>query len=165
MKGVSIHHLKNKISIKQLDDAVESGSFKRVEGSMPVNYGFKHHTCELDIDVIKQKKYYIEAIKNIDSKWKFIRAYINSQSFGDQTFIHPDTDYEAITVIFYVLDYLWNPDFGGKTDFFDDDKEPTMSVFPLRGRYLITDSRLLHVGNSPNRLFIGDRFTLALKFE
>jgi len=166
-KYLKIYNDLNTLEVKELNDLVKSSKFTRnvYSSSIKENLGFFHYGANPTEDELKKYSFYNRTIKLLPDGYLFINALINSQSFGDQTFIHRDMDEDGLTILFYIMDYEWNPDFGGETVFYDDNKEIVCSIIPKGNKYLIVDSRILHVGRCPNRLFIGDRHTLGIRFR
>lgn len=149
----------------ELSELAKVVKYTKTESSIKDNHGFNHWMGEINVNYIEGTKMFSFIREKVSKYWKLQRAYINSLSFGDQTFAHEDSDIESLTVLVYILDYEWLLDFGGETIYYSADKIPQLAVVPRRGRYVIADGRLLHVGRPPTRYFIENRLTLALKFE
>ena len=153
---------------KELIELVRKSKFNRsvYSSSIKENFGFFHYGANPTEEELEKYTFYQRVRKSISrDNYYFVNSLINAQAFGDQTFIHQDMEEYGLTFLFYIIDYEWNPDFGGETVFYNDKKEIVHTVIPRRDRYMLADSRILHVGRCPNRLFIGDRFTLSIRFR
>lgn len=161
----------NDLSDKEVGELIELVKYSKFSRNVyssntKDNFGFFHYGSNPTEYELKRYSFYDRVRKLLpEDKYTFLNSLINAQTFGDQTFIHPDTIESGMTILFYIVDYEWNPDFGGETVFYNKDKEIIHTIIPKKGRYLIADSRILHVGRCPNRLFIGDRHTLAIRFK
>ncbi len=88
------------------------------------------------------------------------RAYVNHSVYGDAYLMH--RDFSAVTVLYYV-NLVWEPDWGGETIYFDDDKDAQVVISPRPGRILVARGAILHRANVPTRDCQETRLTIALK--
>lgn len=88
-----------------------------------------------------------------------VRAYVNGYTFGTDAYYHKDDiwlqqefgeDVVSETVLIY-LNEEWNRDWGGETNFIDDNDEIIASVLPKRNRCVVFDSDMWHRATSVSR--------------
>ena len=117
-------------------------------------------------------------------KMEATNVYTNAMQFGDALFAH--TDATGMTPGIETNDFAtaltytnptWGIDWGGETVFYDGqcfdiktgklntNGEIITSVIPKPGRVAIFDSRVRHSGRPPQKIFLGRRFTTAMKLN
>ena len=156
--------LLNEDQLQPLDILANTSFYKRQEKAV-LDYDYAHYSCHYDIEDIRKYMFFDTVADKIPNKDLVLTdAYINSESYGDQTFIHKDSNDPDYTALIYVVKD-WDVNYGGETVYYDEKDEPVLTILPKRGRVVISDSRVGHVGKPPNRIFLGDRYTMALKFK
>jgi Rps23 Pro-64 3,4-dihydroxylase Tpa1-like proline 4-hydroxylase len=99
------------------------------------------------------------------------RVYINGYTYGTDGYIHRDDPHfdeqkdnspTTETVIIY-LNKSWDPDWGGETSLFDNEREITKSILPKFGRMLIFDGQKEHASRPLSRVCNELRKVLVFK--
>lgn len=89
-----------------------------------------------------------------------VRAYVNGYTFGTDAYYHQDdlwikdefgADSVSETILIYMNEEDWDPDWGGETSFIDEDNEFIGASFPKRNRAVIFDSDIMHSARSLSR--------------
>ncbi len=92
-----------------------------------------------------------------------IRCYANGYTFGNDGYIHQDSNAaEDMTAIVY-LNRNWNPNWGGETVLLDKDGEISRAILPRWGRLITFPSTSLHVGRGVSRICPQLRTVLVFK--
>lgn len=97
---------------------------------------------------------------------KFIlnRVYANGHTYGQDGDIHKD-DLRPThkTFLFYPL--LWSSEYGGKTEFFDDNMNKIDEYTPKENTGIIFPANVFHRGTAPSLPEAKLRITVAFKME
>jgi len=162
--------LLNAEHIKQLANALNASSYRRMEIATPKSSHIKHHSLEMTTEQLKHLQLFdvsVAALSDFNSthKFKIFRQYCNICFYGDLLLPHRDANPEQsdITAMWY-LNPHWDREWGGETLFFDESSQTSIGVELVPGRLVLFDGALLHVGKSPNRQCYEGRLSLAIKF-
>jgi Rps23 Pro-64 3,4-dihydroxylase Tpa1-like proline 4-hydroxylase len=94
------------------------------------------------------KKYFDEVLPNLIP----IRVILNSFNFGDNVWIHKDSDAEGFYTCIMYLNPYWDINWGGDTVFVNDKKDSIIeAIYPKPGRFVLFDSRIQHGPRSLSR--------------
>jgi SM-20-related protein len=176
--------------IRSQDNFLPEELYKRVMdevNSTPLTYGWKsnHFTDphgHWNIDIAKRNSQNLANIEfNISGIYKEvwdyykenipelvnavpIRCYINVHTYGTDGYIHTDSirDDET-TIVMYILDGEWNPDWAGETIFLDDNGDIEKAVLPKKNRISLFYGKKRHAGRAVSRSFFGKRVVLVYK--
>ena len=148
------------------ENECKNAFFKRKEYSKDPTKMF--YSAEFDIDMIAELPMCKQVVQKIKEKFgvdlQLMRAFINAQTYGDQSETHIDAFDETVTALFYIIpNGDWDKEWGGETIFYEND-EPTVMVLPKNNRLVLADARILHCGRTPNRQCHISRYTLSLKY-
>jgi Rps23 Pro-64 3,4-dihydroxylase Tpa1-like proline 4-hydroxylase len=97
--------------------------------------------------------------------WELVEAYVNSNQYGDNSYIHKDgnTYDNAVTCLVY-LNETWTPDFSGETLFYNSDNDAIVVTSPKFKRIVIFDGQISHRASPPSRICPLRRLVLVVKF-
>ena len=100
-----------------------------------------------------------------DLSWDLIEAYVNSNQYGENSYIHKDgnTYDNAVTCLVY-LNETWSPDFAGETLFYNNDNDAIVVTSPKFKRIVIFDGQISHRASPPSRICSTKRLVLVVKF-
>lgn len=97
---------------------------------------------------------------------RLIRCYANGHTYGSDGTVHTDTTLPNVYTCIYYPHQNWNPDWGGETMFFNDDKTDVIDcVYPRPNRMVTFDGRIPHVARGVSRLCPVLRVTLMFKTD
>ena len=158
--------------IDQIFDAISTGRFTRSEIARPDTAEYKHWALELDPKAMMQSPLHAPSLmatkpfEKPGEKYRIYRAYCNHAAYGDMLFTHTDCLPEAhdTTALWYICKQ-WDPEWGGETIFFNDEKDAEFICSPRPGRLVVFDGRIPHCGRPPSRICYQPRLTLAFKLE
>lgn len=123
-------------------------------------FNLEDATEKLPVDL---KPAWLEVQKIIKHK-SLVTSYLNGHTYGTDGYFHRDWNEDNYTtVIVYLLNDEWDPDWAGETVFIDDDKNIRASIFPRRNRIVVFPSNLNHCARGVSRKFNGVRKTLMFK--
>jgi SM-20-related protein len=95
---------------------------------------------------------------------KLTRCYSNRHTFGTEGYIHTDTERTQDQTCIIYLDEEWNADWGGETNFYNDEKtEIIKSVLPVFGRTAVFPGNIPHCARGLTRICSKVRTTLMFK--
>jgi SM-20-related protein len=80
-----------------------------------------------------------------------IRAYCNAYTYGNDGYVHKDSDFENDMTIIIYLNQQWQIDWAGETVLFDKG-EIIHAILPKYRRLIVFRSNLEHVGRSVSRV-------------
>jgi len=163
--------LVNESSMDVMENFLGNNGFIRNEFSSEDKNNQKHLHFKIEFDKsIYESTRYAQVTKH-KAKELFYdivldRAYINATAHGDQTFIHTDNGGElGVSIMTYLgIEDDWNPNWGGETMFYNEQLEPELAVLPKKGKIIIFDSRINHVGKPPNKILFNSRYSLVAKY-
>jgi Rps23 Pro-64 3,4-dihydroxylase Tpa1-like proline 4-hydroxylase len=101
-----------------------------------------------------------------DGNYDLTKAYINCGIKGDSHECHVDAYYkdQGKTLLYYA-NRDWNPNFGGETIFYNEDRTEIEFVSTYKpGRVVVFDSEIPHSARPQSLDGPNYRFTLALKY-
>lgn len=162
--------------ILELDNLLNQKAFTRTVSGKPNEIIWKHwgysFTNEELLAMPFVQNVIARASEIFGKKLTLNHGIINVMEYGEVGVFHEDIDpnieQDGVTAIFYILapDDIWHPDFGGATIFIDDLKaQENYTVFPSKGKLVLFDSKISHVGLPPNRVYASPRYTLAIKMD
>ena len=93
------------------------------------------------------------------------RQYANGHTFGQGGKPHTDDDKPGTYTLLYYPMPQWHKDWDGGTEFHSNDGEIIKAINLKPNRAVLFDSRILHYGRAPSRLFTGLRVTVAYKLS
>jgi len=96
---------------------------------------------------------------------KVVRQYANGHTYGLGGEPHTDDNRPGTFTLLYYPMLEWQPNWDGETVYYDSRGEVAYSVRPKPNRAILFDSRILHVGRAPSKLYGGLRVTVAYKLE
>jgi SM-20-related protein len=93
-----------------------------------------------------------------------LRCYVNQHTYGTEGYPHRDSKRPGETsIIVYLNNIAWKPEWGGETAFYDETGEITKSVMPKFGRVVLFPSETMHAARSLSRICVLARRTLVYK--
>jgi Rps23 Pro-64 3,4-dihydroxylase Tpa1-like proline 4-hydroxylase len=99
-----------------------------------------------------------------DLDWQLIEAYVNSNQYGDNSYIHTDSTFDNATTCLIYLNESWKPDFAGETIFYNQHEDAEQVVGPKFKRITIFDGKIIHRASPPSRICPLKRLVLVVKF-
>jgi hypothetical protein len=139
------------------------GDANHENDNVPFIHGFNSRSIESSPFWKKQLYPYIERF--FGAGYRPYDSSVNNGRFGDNPTDHRDTYQKtsgAITLLLY-LNPVWNMNHAGETVFFSDEHEIELALLPKFCRLVIFDGYINHAARPPSRLFLGTRYTLAIK--
>ena len=130
----------------------------------------------INVDLVDTPEY--EDLPEIQYMWNnilphvgnvsLLRCYCNGYTYGTDGFLHTDdTNYaqggDTSTVIVYLNEGEWDPDWAGETIIYDMEDEPSFVCKPSFGRMLIFNSQLFHRALPLSRAYGGLRTIITFK--
>lgn len=93
------------------------------------------------------------------------RCYLNGYDHGDDGAIHVDApESNAVTFLFYITKQYWQPDWGGETIVYDNNREKVIAgCLPQQYRMLKFPGCWSHRGSAPTKICPDLRVTLMFK--
>jgi Rps23 Pro-64 3,4-dihydroxylase Tpa1-like proline 4-hydroxylase len=161
--------------------------FQCTQSDQPETAEHAYYTENHELDIMKSG--FGEAMLHLTKsifgcRMEASKVYTNAMQFGDALFAH--TDATGMTPGIETNDFAtaltytnptWGVDWGGETVFYDGQcfdvstgklntqGEIIASVIPKPGRVAIFDARVRHSGRPPQKIFLGRRFTTAMKLN
>lgn len=99
--------------------------------------------------------------------WELVEAYVNSNQYGDNSYIHKDGNsyqYEHSVTCLVYLNETWSPDFAGETLFYNSKDDAIIAISPKFKRTVIFDGQISHRASPPSRICPARRLVLVVKF-
>lgn len=97
---------------------------------------------------------------------RLVRCYANGHPYGSEGTVHIDTRSETGHTAIYYPHLSWEPNWGGETVFFNDDRSDVIAaVYPKPNRLLTFAGAIPHVARGVSRLCPQMRVTLMFKTE
>jgi SM-20-related protein len=94
------------------------------------------------------------------------RCYANGQSYGSEGTVHTDSKSDRSYTAVYYPHETWQPDWGGETVLFNDDKSDILaSIYPKPNRLAVFKGSIPHVARGVSRICPVLRVVLAFKTE
>lgn len=115
-----------------------------------------------------------ECQKRLQENYQVLQIASNGQTYGQDGHMHPDDSTEGTYTLLIYATREWKVEWGGETSFYLNGNPhqnigknlvDIASVLPMPRRAVFFDSRLVHMGRAPNRIFSGMRITLAYKLR
>jgi hypothetical protein len=151
--------------------ALDRAPFTRTEVATPESAQFRHWVAELDLRALAGLPLHRATLAAMaavlpERRYRAYRAYTNFAAFGDVLMIHTDCAPQAdeYTALWY-LATDWDPNWGGETVFYDDDRDAAFVVSPRPGRLVLFHGAIPHAGRPPSRTCYTPRYSFALKLE
>ncbi len=175
INGKHIHVFDNLVDpsvIVQINQALDGSAFTRNEIARPDTGQHRHWAHNMNLDAARQLPLHAPTIsatrifQRHDVDYSVYRAYTNCVSYGDHLYTHTDCMPGAgeLTALWFISE-SWDPEWGGETLFFDDNKEALFVAAARPGRLVLFDGEILHCGKAPNRMCLTPRYTYAMKLE
>jgi hypothetical protein len=162
-------------------------NFQCTQSDQPETAEHAYYTENHPVDIMKTG--YGEAMLHLTKsifgcRMEATKIYTNAMQFGDALFAHTDATgmtpgietHDFATALTYT-NPEWGIDWGGETVFYtgrcfdvktgklNKNGEIITSVLPKPGRVAIFDARVRHSGRPPQKIFLGRRFTTAMKLN
>jgi len=99
------------------------------------------------------------------SRLRVLRQYANGHTYGQGGRPHRDDPRPGTFTLLYYPMAEWLSEWEGETMFIDERGEVITALKPEANRAVLFDSRILHAGRAPARVFSGLRVTIAFKLE
>jgi len=108
----------------------------------------------------------------LDGLYEVLQIASNGQTYGQDGHMHTDDHKDGTYTLLLYVNEGWKVEWGGETRFFihgnpheimGHGKEDVWSVLPMSKRAIIFNSKMVHMGSAPNRIFSGLRMSLAYK--
>jgi len=158
-------------SVATMVNALDRAPFTRTEVATPETAQYRHWAAEMDLRILAGLPLYHATLKAMtqvmpDRHYRAYRSYTNFATHGDVLLIHTDClpGADEYTALWYLANE-WDPDWGGETLFYDDQRDARFVVTPRPGRLVIFHGSIPHAGRPPARHCSAARYSFAIKLE
>lgn len=130
---------------------------------------YREWVCEMDLDAFRCDDLYGKMNELVGQCFQHTNinafsVFCNCISFGCHTFMHQDGGKNCYSALYYA-NPIWEKNWGGETTLFNDQGDAVACIFPVPGRIVILDGRILHRAGMPSRSCPHRRYTVSLRCD